>query len=327
LPLVASAVAAVAGLLLATTPAPSHVLLTLKDPTLLESSGLAVSAAHPGVLWTHNDGGSVAQVVAVDRHGSTVATVTLAGIDPYDPEALAPGTDDSGRPALYLGDLGDNLRERPDVSVFRFAEPTRLTDATVPAQWYRFTYPDGPHDAEALLVDADGRIMVATKQLSGAALYRAPREPVSADQGTNVLTRLAGVPTLVTDGAYLPDGRFVLRTYTSVYVYDRPGHEVARAPLPPQPQGESVAADTDRLLVGSEGPRSQVLAVPVPGPSPTASSAAPSPSASPSRSASSPGSDGASAVTWVLGALGVAVLLGGVAVVVARRRQATGSIR
>jgi hypothetical protein len=124
----------------------------------------------------------------------------------------------------------------------------------------------------------------------------------------------------------------VLRTYTSVYVYDRPGHEVARAPLPSQPQGESVAADGDRLLVGSEGARSTVLAVPVPGdPSPAtstsstaaASSPAPSPTASASRSA--PGRGGASAVAW--GVVGLVLLLGGLLVVLARRRQATGSIR
>jgi hypothetical protein len=320
LPLVASAVAAVAGLLLAATPAPPQVVLTLQDPTLAESSGLAVSTVHAGVLWTHNDGGSVAEVLAVDRSGSTVATVTLAGIDPYDPEALAPGTDHRGRATLYLGDIGDNLRERPDVSVFRFREPTRLADATVPAQWYRFTYPDGPHDAEALLVDADGRIMVATKEFAGAALYRAPRTLVTESRGTNVLTRLADVPALVTDGAYLPDGRFVLRTYTSVYVYDRPGHEVARASLPPQPQGESVAADGDRLLVGSEGERSTVLAVPVPGPSPAASSpTAPSPSASVTSAADSVGS-GTRTATTAFRALGLVVLVGGLVVVLARRR-------
>lgn len=330
MPLVASAVAAVAGLVLATTPAPPQVVMTLTDPTLVESSGLAVSATHRGVLWTHNDGGSVAQVLAVDRHGSTVATVTLAGIDPYDPEALAPGTDDQGRPALFLGDLGDNRRSRPDVSVFRFREPTRLADATVPPRWYRFTYPDGPHDAEALLVDADGRIMVATKEIAGAALYQAPRKLVTEAHGTNVLTRLAGVPALVTDGAYLPDGRFVLRTYTSVYVYDRPGHEVARARLPPQPQGESIAADGDRLLIGSEGAQSTVIAVPIPGgPSPTPSTPAPSPAPSPtaSPSASAPERGGTSTATWALRAVGLAVLIGGLVVVVARRRQATGSIR
>ena len=97
MPAAASAVAAVAGLLLATAPAP-HVVLTLQDPSITESSGLAVSARHPGVLWTHNDGGSSAQVVAVDRRGESVARVTLAGVDPYDPESLAPGVDGTGRP-------------------------------------------------------------------------------------------------------------------------------------------------------------------------------------------------------------------------------------
>ena len=107
--------------------------------------------------------------------------------------------------------------------------------------------------------------MIATKAFSGGRLYRAPKQLVTADEGTNRLTALAEVPTLVTDGAYLPDGRFVLRTYSSVYVYDRPGHEVASDELPLQPQGESVAADGDRLLVGSEGLNSEVLAVPIPG--------------------------------------------------------------
>jgi hypothetical protein len=172
--------------------------------------------------------------------------------------------------------------------------------------------------------------MVATKEISGAALYQAPRKPVTEAVGTNALTRLAGVPALVTDGAYLPDGRFVLRTYTSVYVYDRPGHEVARALLPSQPQGESIAADGDRLLIGSEGARSTVLAVPVPGgpshpASPTASSAAPSPTASPTDSA--PERGGTSTSTWAFRAVAVAVLVGGLVAVVARRRQATGSIR
>jgi hypothetical protein len=312
-----------AGLLLAATPGPT-VVLTLKDPSITESSGLAVSASHDHVLWTHNDGGSVAQVYAIDRHGATVARVTLAGVDPYDPEALAPGTDADGRPALFLGDIGDNDRRRTDVSVFRFAEPTRLADQTVAATWYRFTYPDGPHDAEALLVGPAGRILIATKALSGAGLYQAPRHLVTQDRGTNRLTRVADVPSIVTDGAYLPDGRFVLRTYIAVYVYDRPGHEIARAELPPQPQGESVAAGADRLLIGSEGMHSQVLAVPVP----TGDSPSPSPPTTPTathppsataepREPSSSGTPG-----WVLAGLaGLVVLAVAAALAVTRRRR------
>lgn len=268
--------------LAATSPAP---LLRIQDPALLESSGLAASAWHEGILWTHADGGSVAEVRALDSGGETVATITLEGIDPYDPEALAPG-DRQGLPTLFLGDIGDNLEKRPDVSVFRFAEPLDVRDQTVEATWYRFTYPDGPHDAEALLVHpGTGRVLIATKSLGGGGLYEAPPNLLTADEGSNRLVRVADAPPLVTDGAYLPDGRFVLRTYATVLVYDRPGHQVGSAALPLQPQGESLAVDGDALLVGSEGRRSAVYAVPVPpttaGPEPRAEAPSSTPSATP----------------------------------------------
>jgi hypothetical protein len=321
--------AAVAGLLLVTASGPV-VVLTLQDPAIDESSGLAVSAAHRGLVWTHNDGGSVAQVFGLDPDGTTAATVTLAGVDPYDPEALAPGRGPDGEPALFLGDTGDNLGERPDISVFRFDEPASLGSSTVEATWYRFTYPDGPHDAEALLVAPDGRLMIATKGLSGQALYRAPRELVTQDQGTNRLHRIASVPSLVTDGAYLPDGRFVLRTYSAVFVYDRPGHEVARAELPGQQQGESIAADGDRLLVGSEGVHSQVLAVPVPGGAGTPRPAPSSPSATTPTSHPAPRADDsvapARAVTYAAaGGLALLGVLAALAVGRRRRRSPRGS--
>jgi len=296
-------------------PAP---LLRLQDPALVESSGLVVSARHADVLWTHADGGTVAQVRAVDAAGKTVATVTLSGIDPYDPEALAPGTDDDGSPVLFLGDIGDNLEERPDVSVFRFAEPRSLRDRTVRATWYRFTYPDGPHDAEALLVDPrTGRLLIATKGFAGG-LYRAPRDLVTRDVGTNELVRVADVPALVTDGAYLQDGRFALRTYSSVHVYDRPGHEVGVAELPPQPQGESLAADHGRLLVGSEGERSAVYAVDVPGPAPedTRASAPHRP-----RQAAAADESGWRDAYLVARALAIVVMLVGIVLVLRRRRR------
>jgi hypothetical protein len=252
------------GLLAAGSGGGAELVLRLHDPALVESSGLAVSQRHDGILWTHPDGGTVAQLMAVDESGDTVATLTLDGIDPYDPEALAP--DGPRSLGLWLGDIGDNLEQRPDVSVFHVSEPRRLADRTVRAQWFRFTYPDGPHDAEALLYDpTTGRLWVATKGIGGAGLYRGPTQLVTEQAGTNRLERVADVPSLVTDGAFLPDGRFVLRSYTMVYLYDRPGHLVASAPLPRQPQGESVAVDGDSLLVGSEGEDSAVYRVPIPG--------------------------------------------------------------
>jgi len=322
-PLVA---AALSGLLATGSGGGAELVLRLHDPALVESSGLAVSGRHDGIVWTHPDGGTVARVMAVDESGDTVATVTLDGIDPYDPEALAPGTD--GR-SLWLGDLGDNLEQRPDVSVFQFTEPRELADRTVRATWFRFTYPDGPHDAEALLVDpSTGRLLVATKALGGAGLYRAPPQLVTEDAGTNRLERVADVPPLVTDGAFLPDGRFVLRSYTTAYVYDRPGHQVASAPLPRQPQGESVAAaggpsgSPGSLLVGSEGKESAVYRVPVPGDAADESSTA----AAAQEDSDPPGRRPADDPWWQAGrvvraAVALVALVGGVAVLRRRRRR------
>jgi hypothetical protein len=319
----ASVAAALISLAVATGAATDPTMLfRLQDPALEESSGLAVSQRHDGVVWSHPDGGDVAEVMAVDGRGRTVATVRLRGVDPYDPEALAPGRTSDGRPALFLGDIGDNRARRPDISVFRFAEPRQLVDQTVARTWWRLAYPDGPKDAEALLVDpSDGRIWVATKDVFGGGLYRAPRR-LRTDR-FNMLERVGDVPGLVTDGAFLPDGRFVLRTYTTAYLYDGPNRLSARSALPDQPQGESLAADGDRLLVGSEGRKSAVYSVPLPGDDP-GEQASGSASASASVPAAQPGTparpdDGVSWPAVGLSLLGTAVVAAVLAGVLRRR--------
>jgi len=321
----ASFAAALISLAMATGPGTGPtVLFRLQDPALEESSGLAVSQLHDGVVWSHPDGGDMAEVMAVDGRGRTVATVRLRGVDPYDPEALASGHMSDGRPALFLGDIGDNRARRPDISVFRFVEPRRLADQTVGRTWWKLTYPDGPKDAEALLVDPrDGRIWVATKDVFGGGLYRAPRR-LRTDR-VNALERVGDVPGLVTDGAFLPDGRFVLRTYTMAYLYDAPDRLSARSLLPDQEQGESLAVDGDRLLVGSEGRKSAVYSVPLPGgdASPEASA---STSGSPSTPAAEPGNRARpdAGVSWP--AVGLS-LLGAAVVAAALARLLRGRAR
>jgi hypothetical protein len=245
-----------------------EVALRLEDPRIRESSGLALSRRHPEVLWTHNDSGDAARLFAVAGDGRVLATVRLAGVDARDWEGLAAGRDDRGRPALFVGDIGDNQGLWPEVAVYRVAEPARLRDATVPATRYRLRYADGSRDAEALLVDPrSNRLYVATKDPAGGGLYRAPAR-LRGDR-VNLLRRVAAVPPVVTDGAFAPDGRsFVLRDYQAAHVYAAGGRRVGELPLPLQLQGESltVAADGRSLLVGSEGEASEVWRVPLPGP-------------------------------------------------------------
>jgi hypothetical protein len=244
----------------------AEMAVRLEDPRIVESSGLALSRRHEAVLWTHNDSDGGPELYAVGSEGRTLATLRLAGAEARDWEALAAGRDDAGRPALFVGDIGDNQGVWPEVAVYRVTEPARLRDATAPATRYRLRYADGPHDAEALLVDPRGnRLYVATKDPAGGGLYRAPAE-LRTDR-VNLLRRVADVPPVVTDGAFAPDGRsFVLRDYQGAYLYAAPGRGIEAFELPLQQQGESitVTADGRSVLAGSEGPASDVWRVPLP---------------------------------------------------------------
>lgn len=238
----------------------------LRDPRITESSGLVASVAHPGVLWTHNDSGHPAQLFAVGPDGQTIATLTLAGVHPIDWEALALARDASGRSVLIVGDIGDNRSIRPYVSLFVVREPDRLVDAEVPSTEYRLRYPDGSHNAEALLVQPQTQASyVVTKAGVGAAIFAVPSDLQPAPV-VGSMRRLFDAPPTVTDGAFAPDGsRFVLIGYLGGSLFDGLGGPGQPIGLPLRPQGESVAwPSPSELLVGSEGTGSGVQAVAVP---------------------------------------------------------------
>lgn len=253
------------------------LLFRFADPAITEASGLAV-ACPSGLVLTHNDSGDSARFFAVDRSGRTVGTYRLAGASAYDVEDIALSGD-----RVYLGDIGDNGRSRDYVDVYETRVPERRGTVSVPFTRHRLRYPDGAHDAEALLVSG-GRIYVVVKSGDGA-VYAAP------PSGQGVMRKVAetGI-SFVTGGDVSPDGRqVVLRTYGDAYVW-RADTDIASAfdsdptevDLPAQRQGEAVAYDCDgrRLLVTSEGEHQAVYAVPFPSLDP-APSLSPSPAATP----------------------------------------------
>jgi hypothetical protein len=276
------------------------------------------------VVWTHNDSGDAARVFAVGPGGRVLATVRLAGVQARDWEAIAAGRDGRGQPALFVGDVGDNRGTWPSVAVYRIGEPATLRDATVPARRYRLRYPDGPRNAEALLVDpGSNRLFVASKEPVGGGLYEAPAK-LRSDR-VNVLHRVAAVPPLVTDGAFAPDGRtFVLRGYLDAYVYAASGRRIDSFSLPAQDQGESVTytlAGRD-LLVGSEGVDSPVWRVRLPAAAPPPDGTASRPGGPAPPGGGGPGGAAAALRGWGAAAL-LLVLVGVVVLVVgpARRRR------
>src|SRR5690348_5947993 len=110
-------------------------------PQATELSGLVLSRRRPGVLWTHNDSGDAPRLLAVRASGRLVGDVAVTGASAIDWEdiAIRGGT-------LYVGDIGDNKRSRPEVVVYRVPEPAAGATQSAPATALRLRYPDGPHD-------------------------------------------------------------------------------------------------------------------------------------------------------------------------------------
>ncbi|RCK70830.1 hypothetical protein DT076_05450 [Desertihabitans brevis] len=232
-----------------------EVEFTIADEDITESSGLATDRQQ-GLYWTVNDSGDEARAFALDEDGQTEGVLTLRA-DVTDVEAVARTSE-----ALYLGDIGDNDREREFVTVYRVADPEPGTTPTYNA--WDLEYADGEaHDAEAMVVLPSGRVLLVTKEQEGGIW--ATSGTLSGQQ-VNTLERVADAPSFVTDATLLSDGRIAVRSYVSVTVLDEDYETEASAALPLQQQGESIteALDGDGLLIGSEGEGSQVLRVPVP---------------------------------------------------------------
>ncbi|WP_415952279.1 hypothetical protein [Streptomyces sp. KLOTTS4A1] len=244
---------------------------TIEDPRITESSGLVASRKHPGVYWTHNDSDDGSYLYAVDsRTGKTRARVTMAGVGrARDVEGISMGPDGD----LYVGDIGDNLGGTWDhVWIYRLPEPDELRDQTVKAVQYDVTYEDGARDAEALMVHPKtGKVYIADKQKDRkGSLYVGPEQ--LRPGRNNVFRRVADIDLWTTDGAFSPDGRtLVLRSYFSAKSYTwkegRPEGGGDRVGVPIQRQGESVTYTPDgtKLLFGTEGERSRVVAEAAPG--------------------------------------------------------------
>jgi hypothetical protein len=232
----------------------------LTDPRIAESSGLARSNRHAGVFYTHNDRGSPPQLFAVDQSGTrAVLELDVTAID-WEDIASTP----DGR--LWVADIGDNEGIRSSVEIVVVEEPDVLVSANLPATTYTLRYPDGPHDAEALLVDpVSDLVQIVTKGEERGWVYETP-VPLDA-QAPNVLRRVGSAPNNITAGDIAPDGRtVVLRNQGKAFFYPELGGTPTEVVLPRQPQGESVAftAGGSHVLLGSEGPDSTLVRLAVP---------------------------------------------------------------
>ena len=243
-------------------------------PELTEISGLVASRVHPGVLWVHEDSGSGPVLWALDHSGATLATLPLAGVEAVDWEDAAPGPGPGGG-YLYVADTGDNGRSRAFSVLYRVPEPAVVAGALeAGAEALRFTYPDGPHDVEAMFVDPDtgDAYLIAKAILGPAPVFRVPAAAWGGAGAVAERVASLSLGLLPATGADLSaDGRLLaLRTYAAVLLFARPAGapitalfeaEACPAPAPPEAQGEAIAWDGDDYLTVGEGPAAPVYRV------------------------------------------------------------------
>lgn len=86
----------------------------------------------PDSLWWHNDSGRGPALFRTDLHGELLETRRLNSIRNRDWEDMT--VDSTGR--FYLGDFGNNLNRRRDLTIYRYDPGTGRVDSI------RFRYPD-----------------------------------------------------------------------------------------------------------------------------------------------------------------------------------------
>ncbi len=222
------------------------------------------------------DGGGSLRVHVLDPRDCSVRALRSARTNPYDVEDMALA--DNGD--VWLSDTGDNDLDRKTVALHRMTSESE-------AELYRLTYPDGPHDAEALLLGPTGVPYIITKDPLGAAgIYRPATELVAGrtaplEQVGSLRIRSTDTPggplpsgfgsVTVTGAAMSADETVVaVRTYTDAYLYPAPAGDVLaalkreplRIPLPNEPQGEAIALTPDGTLLSASEDQRSIRAVP-----------------------------------------------------------------
>jgi hypothetical protein len=255
----------------------------LEDRAIAESSGIVASRTTPGMYWTHNDSGDGPFIYAFDNRGRSHGVWRVTGALANDWEDIASGPGPTpGINYLYIGDIGDNSRNRSPIFVYRVPEPVitaaeagvrkKTAQPTEAAEVLRLRYPDGHHDSEALMVHpVTGKLYLVSKiEFGNARVYEA--DPATAADGVITMTRVGelSVPSvfggMITGGSISPDGlRVALCDYLQGYELVLPDASSAfnliwKQPLQPvglgqREQGEAIAyrLDGKALMATSEG--------------------------------------------------------------------------
>lgn len=249
-----------------------------------ETSGITPSSRSTDLFWTHGDSSGQPLLYAVSKDGALQGTLRIQGVKNLDWEDIS-SFKLNDRSWLLVADTGNNNGARKNCSLLVVAEPDPKTlspaaETKAAVEWtIPVVFPDGPHDCEAVSVQAtEKRVYLISKRTTPPTVYALPleKEAQPADGKARLVGPLAGVPQpngrqkilpvptgryrgQVTALAFAPGGDVAaVLTYGDTLLYVRePGENwgaaLARAPqiLAPHdlPQAEAICFTSDGLAL------------------------------------------------------------------------------
>jgi hypothetical protein len=225
-------------------------------PSIAEISGIADSKVNPGYIWGEEDSGNPTRIFIIGHDGHVVKSVFLKGTVNRDWEEMA-----ISNSFIYLAETGDNNQVYGSYKFYRFPEPAQSIDTVFQVESIPFSYTDGPHDAEAFLVDPDKKdIYIITKRDNPSRIYKLPypyTTGIAAYEGE--LTYPGVVSAAISESGE----EIIVKTYGALHYYKRTaGKTITEAlqetfinlPYKVEPQGEAVcfAADGSGIYTLSE---------------------------------------------------------------------------
>ncbi len=190
-------------------------------PSIVESSGVAVSQRFENVLWTHNDSNSGPMLFAVEEDGTLIRSYEVPGAINRDWEDISLDSDG----ILYIFDNSSRNDPQGRNVVYIFPEPDPRSEERIRSPRRIFLqYPEGegPFDCEAMFVWR-GSIYLVTKPWDGSL----PRIYMGSDLRNGGRMKYVGqirVNAMVTGGDISADGkRIVLASYRALMVFEGEG--------------------------------------------------------------------------------------------------------
>lgn len=265
----------------------------LQNKQMNEISGIAASGILDDIYYVHNDSGDTSRFFAITPKGNIRSVIYFKG----DPEeklgvadcediAVGPGPA-AGKSYVYMGDIGDNKGDRKYITVYRLEEKKNwiggkdsIINATaVPVH---LKYPDGPRDAEAMMVDpVEKLIYIVSKRTDSVTVYTSPlqykaNDTVTLTKRTKLFFRGFRPLKWITAGDISKDGKqILLKNYDHVYYWKRNDNEPAWQTMRGKPaelhykmekQGEAIGFTPDGkgYYTTSEGVFAPIYYYPVP---------------------------------------------------------------